>query len=118
MTTYTKQSMGYMDALKGWTGYSKEELIDGKYRPLFGDIKGYKSPNKKRNEFTKEEKYIRVPMTIENIQKQICFNIKYGAEGYGVGAILSSTRYLKQFKTTNPWDSTHLTYGENFKKIS
>lgn len=79
--------MRYIEALKGWKGYKKSELIKGKYRPIFGKIRIYRSKKVKDN-----DRYVRVPATRENIRKQLLFNYRYGAESYRKRALMSAKR--------------------------
>lgn len=79
--------MKYIEAFKGWKGYSKSELIYGKYRPIFvgtGGIKKYNSPVIGGDAFNRRLKRdkVRVPATRENLAKTARFNIKYGDEPY------------------------------------
>lgn len=69
--------MKYIEALKGWRGYKKSELIKGKYRPIFfSKLKYYSSSKSDRKDV------IRVLATKENLRKTAEFNINYGAESY------------------------------------
>ena len=76
----------YMLALKGWKGYKKSELLDGKYRPVFGKIETYNSKKCSAG----LESFVRVPATRENIRKQLIFNIRYGSEGFQRDALRSA----------------------------
>lgn len=76
--------MKYIEALKGWTGYDKSELLEGKYRPIFFGRKVvyYKKRKIKPDWLHSERNKVRVPATKENLRKTALFNIKYGSEYY------------------------------------
>jgi len=76
----------YMMALKGWKGYKKEELIEGKYRPVFGVPEIFKTrENAERYYFKKngwlydQSKVVIVEANKTNLKKVIDFNEKYAS---------------------------------------
>ena len=76
----------YLQRLKGWTGYEKNELLDGKYRPVFISYNKYGGERKyalpisyfeKKHLHKDDSSYAYVKATPENIKKMALFNMKY-----------------------------------------
>ena len=94
----------YMEALWGYfDGYDESRkaiyspyprskgYIQGKYRPLFGKIRLYKSKKIPKGKMWIRKGYIRVPATRENIRKHLEWNLG-GSEGYQRYAIRKAKR--------------------------
>ena len=87
---------GYIEGLKGWKGYKRKELLNGKFRPIFGRVKKYSSKKISGGEFQKRLKKdnVRVLATKKNILKQIQFNERYGSYSHIKGAKLDRKKFL------------------------
>ena len=63
----------YMEALANSWGCPEDELIEGKYRPFFGEIKAYSSSKTREKSISD---YVRVPITKRNIIAHLKFNAR------------------------------------------
>ena len=69
------------------SGYNRDELLEGRYRPVFSSsIKGYSISKSKAEEYKNKKAlgrgYAIVKPTKENIIKMAKFNITYGDPSY------------------------------------
>ncbi len=72
----------YIGGLVGWEGYSSDELLEGKYRPLFGEPKirtGKNAPMAKDIFGRQDNGLVYVPATRENLIKARDFTEKYSS---------------------------------------
>jgi len=72
----------YIEALVGWKGYRKSELLEGRYRPIFFSSEGLKLWSSKTSKEKRYTSFTRVPATKENLIKTAYFNINYGDDAY------------------------------------
>ena len=64
-------------------GYSPEELLEGKYRPVFASrTRDYLQQKKRFEKMKYSDRWGLVPATKKNIIKMARFNIRYGDEPY------------------------------------
>lgn len=94
----------YVLGLRGWTGYDKNELMEGKYRPAFQGRNKYGGENRYEHseEYYKKKMphmgndFVLVPSSDENIKKIAEFNLKYSSTDSSKRLALKELKRLKR----------------------